>query len=310
MARALCALVLCAVVFAPRARLTLGVLRADGLLIPFASYAGDWSVPWPTTLRYLSLPISLHDVDRKWWGAAGPDASWTANLPGAVKRPLALEVLRQVRVFCTPRLGIQTDYRGAPPSPDEPTVQKDGLAIAGDAELLPIEHVAKASSEWTAMARAIADKFNDAENDAAKSFLRWKHPFKAEQRRAVPIQLEAFYRASEQTKRGAWRESYIEAVRSFPARKEDNGCGLITYAYGWVLEREGHEPRIELRARVTYCDRAGVSFMQPFGRLLLDDDVYWVYQMSSWQDEAYTVSRVRPDDVAPAVVAFGGSCPG
>ena len=58
-----------------------------------------------------------------------------------------------------------------------------------------------------------------------------------------------------------------------------------------------------------YCDRAGVSFMQPFGRLVLDDDVYWVYQMSSWRDEAYTVSRVRPDDVAPSVVAFGGGCP-
>jgi hypothetical protein len=60
---------------------------------------------------------------------------------------------------------------------------------------------------------------------------------------------------------------------------------------------------------VTYCDRAGASFMQPLGEITVDDDIYWVFQMSSWRDEAYTVTRVRPDEVKPVVIVGGGDCP-
>ena len=296
-----------ALVDAPKPHFTLGVLRADGLLIPFASYDGNWSVPWPTSLRFLTLPISLADVEPKWWGAAGPGAEWTAVLQNGEKQPLHLVALRQTRIFCTPRLGVQTDHVGAPPAPGDPTVAKDGVAIAGDAALLPIERVAKTSPDWSAMANLITKKFDEAEKAAAGTFTNWKHPFNDEQRRTYPIQLEAIYRSHERTRRGAWRVSYVEAVRTFPVRVEDNGCGLITYASGWVLERDGHDPKIVLQARVAYCDRNEVSFMQPFGRLMIQDDVYWVYQMSSWSDEAYAVARVRPSDIDPMVVAIGGS---
>jgi hypothetical protein len=297
----------CALADAPRPHFTLGVLRADGLLLPFASYDGRWSVPWPTSLRSLTLPIYLRDVNDKWWGAAGPDAPWTAVFPDGTKQPLHLEGLQQTRIFCTPRLGVQTNHRGAPPAPDDPTVAKDALAIAGDATLLPIEHVATASPDWSAMAKTIAKKFDDAEDQAADGFTKWKHPFNDKERHAYPINLEAFYRSAEQTRRGAWRVSYVEAVRRFPARPEDNGCGLITYASGWILERDGHEPRIALQARVAFCDRNEVPFIQPFGRIVVEDEVYWVYQVSSWSDEAYAVARVRPADVDAMVVAVGGS---
>jgi len=302
---AACALAL-SLADAPKPHFTLGVLRADGLMIPFASYDGDWSVPWPTSLRNVTLPISLRDVEPKWWGAAGPDAAWTAVLQDGRKQALQLLGLRQTRVFCTSRLGVQTDHIGAPASPEDPTVAKDGLAIAGDAALLPIERVAKSSPDWGAMTREIAKKFEQAEDAAADNFTNWKHPYKAAQRRTYPIQLEALYRSNEQTKRGAWRVSYVEAVRTFPARPEDKGCGLITYASGWVLERDGHEPKIALHARVAYCDRNEVAFMQPFGRIVVQDEVYWVYQVSSWSDEAYAVARVRPADVDPVVVTMGG----
>jgi len=42
---------------------------------------------------------------------------------------------------------------------------------------------------------------------------------------------------------------------------------------------------------------------------VVDDEVYWVYQISSWRDEVYTVSRVRATEVRPVVAAAGGGCP-
>ena len=78
---------------------------------------------------------------------------------------------------------------------------------------------------------------------------------------------------------------------------------------GWITEQDGKAPVINLGARVTYCDRAEVSFMLPFGRMVLDNEVYWVYQISSWRDEVYTVSRIRATEVRPVVAVAGGGCP-
>src|SRR6478752_9552173 len=115
----------------------LGVLRRDGILIPFASFNGrSWSADWPG-LNSTELPISLSSIPKKWWGAPGPAAAWTAYLPDAESRPLALQKPAHLRVFCSTHLGLQTDYAGGPFDPRDPTIAKDGIAIAGAAQLQP-----------------------------------------------------------------------------------------------------------------------------------------------------------------------------
>jgi len=289
--------------------LTLGVLRRDGLLAPFASYDGDdWSAPWPEPGQASALPISLDAIPRKWWGAAGRDVPWTAWLTGGTTRPLKLVSPVVIPVFCSTRLAIKTDYRGGAFERLEPTVPKDGLAIGGTASLLPIETVPRDSADARDALRLITDDFNKEEKLAALRFTRWKHPVPEGARREVPIEIEAFYRTSDKTHRGAWTTKYVEAVRKFPPGPKDQGCGLITYARAWIHQQAGGKPRVDLGARVTYCDRADVSFMLPFGRLLLRDDVYWVYQTSSWRDELYTVAHVTPKEVRPVVTVSGGLC--
>ena len=78
---------------------------------------------------------------------------------------------------------------------------------------------------------------------------------------------------------------------------------------GWVTELPGGKPEFHLRAVITYCDRQDVAFMLPLGHLSVDGENYWVYQMSSWRDEEYTVARMHPDEARPVVSFFGGGCP-
>jgi hypothetical protein len=61
---------------------------------------------------------------------------------------------------------------------------------------------------------------------------------------------------------------------------------------------------------VTYCDRAGgVVHAVPLGGCWWTSQAYWVYQISSWRDELYSVSSPA-DGVSPRVVAIaGGGCP-
>ena len=39
--------------------------------------------------------------------------------------------------------------------------------------------------------------------------------------------------------------------------------------------------------------------------LVVGGESYWVYQLSSWRDEFYSVARVRPEDVRPVVAVAG-----
>jgi hypothetical protein len=296
---------------ADRPKFSVGVLRRDGVLLPFAAYDGrGWSLPWPNAGSEIPLPISLADVPAKWFGPPGPAAAWTAWFADGSTRRLVTGKPAHVGVFCAGRLGLTTDYRGGSVDPREPTVAKDALAITGSMEVGPITPVSIYAVDAARVISDVTVRFNEGERAAAAAFSNWKHPWTPEERRAFPIEIEAFYRANE-SRPGAtdFRTSYVEVVRRFPARPEDRGCGLITYGRGWVTEVAGKKPVITMATRVTYCDRDEVAFMQPLGRLRIDKDSYWVYQMSSWRDEVYGIARVTEQGVRPIVVVSGGSCP-
>src|SRR5713226_187079 len=253
---------------AERRKFSLAALRRDGVIIPFASFDGrGWSLHWPDSDVAVPLPISLADVPKKWWGPQGPDAPWTARLAEGETRPLTLGKPVHAKVFCSGHPAVATDYRGGPFDPREPTVPKDGLAVAGDVKIDDIITVSVNSPDAKRLVQTITDEFNRQEVLAAEHFTRWVHPFAPSQRMRYPIELEAFYRSTDSTSRGRWQTTYVEAVRRFPPRPADNGCGLITFVRGWITEREGKDPVVNIGARVTYCDRAEVSFMLPFGRV-------------------------------------------
>jgi hypothetical protein len=295
---------------AERQKFTLAALRRDGVIIPFASFDGRaWSLHWPDSDAREPLPISLADIPKKWWGPQGPDAPWTARLAGGETRPLKLTKPVHAKVFCSGHPALGTDYNGGPLDPREPTVPKDGLAVAGDVKIEDILSISIHAPDAKRVIDMISDEFNREETLAEQHFINWRHPFAPDERKRYPIELEAFYRSIQSTSRGAWKTTFVEAVRRFPPRPQDRGCGLITFARGWITEQEGKKPVFDLGARITYCDRAEVSFMLPLGRMLLDNEVYWAYQISSWRDELYSVSRLRPDGVRPVVAIAGGGCP-
>ena len=301
---------------------SVGVLRRDGVLIPFASFNGrSWEVVWPGSDLRQPLPIGLGDVPRRWWGGVGPDAPWQAWLADGVKQPLKLQRPVHVPIFCGGHLAIATDYRGEALTEREPTVPKDAIATAGDVTVLPITQVSVNAPDAARLIEAITERFNEEEMLAEHTFTNWRHPFPPRARSRYPIELEAFYRTSDGTPPNAFRTNYIEAVRKFPAGPIDRGCGLITFVRGWVTEVPGGKPVINIGARVTYCDRADVSFMQPFGRVGIEraagrgrgrgvgGDVFWIYQTSSWRDEFYNIAQIAPDGVRPVLVVAGGGCP-
>ena len=287
----------------------LAVLHRDGLAVPFAAFTGrKWESRWPMAQRG-ELPISLEDVDKDWWSVGGRPERMTLWWNGAKGPDVRFTALTQVRTLCSSRLGLRTDYKPkelVPPRLKQP-YPKDGVLISNGVPLGRIEVLERNSAEWTRAQSLITSEFNKMEERAIRSFGGWRHPMSDDERRRVPIAVEAVYRAP--SDEAGWTTYFVESVRQYPARIRDGGCGLATTGQGWVHVGPNGKTHVELSSRVTYCDRKGVGFMLPFGTVRAGGKTYWVYQYSGYDDEFYQVVRPEPDDVKVLIGYHGGSCP-
>ncbi len=281
--------------------LVLAVVRNDGVLLPFAAYNGrKWSAPWPTLQPGLApeLPVNFESVPRDWWGgeAPGPWQLWTP--PADKPRSLTLSSLVMVPIGLTRQLGFRTNQPPVLPlaPPFELPFPKLGLAVAGEATVTPIVSVSPLSPAFKDFTARLRQPFEQAEEKiigTIRSTDRWTHPVKRDVRAQVPIALEAWYVTSLPT--GDERMSYIEAVKKYPVKPEDDGCGLETFVSGWVNHDEARQKvQAKLTAVVTYCDRRGVSYLLPFGQIRINDRVHWVLQMSGRDHEWYAVVEATP----------------
>ena len=102
--------------------------------------------------------------------------------------------------------------------------------------------------------------------------------------------------------------SYIEAVKKYPPQPEDEGCGLETFVRGWVHQNTRTTVKTtELTAKVTYCDRDGVTYMLPFARFVVQGRTHWIVQLSGWDTEWLAIARFEPQRVRYVVEYLAGS---
>jgi hypothetical protein len=299
--------------------LVLAVVRNDGILLPFAAFNGrKWSAPWPVLQRNfgpttIELPVNLASVPREWWGGKEPAAwrLWPRN--SETSRPVTLSTLAMMQIGTTRQIGFRTDQPPVLPAvpPFELPFPKIGIAVAGETPVTPIATVSSLSGTWKAFAESLRADINKAEDRALGAISasnNWRHPVKREARVNLASELEAWYVTAVGTE--DQRLSYIEAVKKYPLQPEDDGCGLETFASGWV-HHDGQRQKIKasLNAVITYCDRRGVSYMLPFGQMRVNDRVHWIVQMSGRDHEWYTVVEGTPDRVKYVAEFQAGSVP-
>lgn len=290
---------------------TLGVLRADGVVLPFATYDGKkWSSTWPWELTGQELPIDLDSIPDKWWGRPGRPAALTLWSGGERRGQVTVERPAIVPVLCDRRIGLRTSTRAdiAMVSPFEP-LPKQGLVISGAQQIDEIARVSSPSEDWKRTAADLAKPADEAETMAAQRFTSWSHPVRRSQRRKVPVVLEAMYRV-QMDEPGWGSASYIEAIKEYPPGPADEGCGLVTSVSGWIRQPPKGDPKYDISSRITYCDRRGVTYMLPLGALRIGGRTYWVFQTSGWTGEWYSVVRPSSKRVEYLVDYFAGrGCP-
>ena len=279
---------------------TIGVLRRDGFVTPLAVFDGKrWSSPWPTDLGSDARHVKT-GIPPQWWGKTGPLSQMVAWVGGAnrgivhITRPVLL------RVMCEWRMGLASDYHSEqdPPALSEQPYPKDGLAVSGSQPVEAIEIIAAGSPEWGPTAAFIKEEFDRAEQEASRVYTDWKNPIPRSVRSSTPVEIEAMYRTP--MDEDGWVAYYVEGVKRYPPGPEDEDCGLVASAGGWMFVGPKGKRFVKLHGNVTYCDRRGVTYMLPLGLIKVQGKSYWTFQLSGYGREGYMV--VRPTSKGADIV--------
>jgi hypothetical protein len=288
---------------APGAVFGVGVLRRDGIILPFAAFDGKkWSDAWPLPDAELHVPISVRDVPSAWWGPTPPLEQWQAWV-GREPRTLRVTQPDWFDAPCTRQVGLRTDYTAALPAPlgSEQPYPKDGLAVSPPQPIERIDVIAPESAEMQPLIPKVLEVFNKGERAIENNY---GHPIAKRAREGRAPDVEAIYAFGEHP-----RIYYIEAVRPYRRLGQTVGeCTAVAFGTIW-FSLEGSQVR-ELDSAVDLlpCNRAGASYMLPLGVIRANGKPYWLAQFASFDHERYAVIDIKPKTVAAVVNVSGGSC--
>jgi len=288
---------------AAREAFAVGVLRRDGIILPFAAFDGkQWIDKWPLPQAEIEVPISLRDVPAKWWGPTGPLEHWHAWTAG---EPRSVRVVQPdwVDAHCVRQVGLRTDYRSPQPVPplSEQPYPKDGIAVSRPQPMDPIATVPAQSEERRALIPVVHDAFNNAEREVERQV---GHPVTRREREGHVPDIEAIYASGEHP-----RTYYVEAIRRYRRLGQSaDECAAVAFATGWFTS-DGCVPKSLLTTvDLLRCDRYGASYMLPLAAMRLHGRSYWFAQFAGWEHERYVVIEIKPKTVTAVLNVWGGSC--
>ena len=280
-----------------------GVLRRDGVIVPFAAFDGKrWVGNWPLPDVDVHVPILLRDVPSAWWGPTPALERWQAWV---APEPQLLRVVQPdwVDVHCTRQIGLRTDYTPieAPPPRTVQPYPKDSLAVSPPQPVERIAVVPAESGEMRALIPAVHEAFNQAERVVENQH---GHPLSRREREGRAPDIEAVYASGDQP-----RIYYVEAIRHYRRLgKTADECEAVGFATGWFA-RDAAEVRSLLSVvDLLPCDRTGASYMLPLGAMRVAGKFYWLAQFSGWHHERFVVIEIKPRTVTAVRNVWGGSC--
>jgi len=296
---------------APVAPFMVGVLRRDGVILPFAEFDGKhWTVPWPAAgLDDVDIPINLEAISRRWWGRLGPRLAWRLFENGRPAGSVRVTAPAVVAGMCAPQIGLLTDYRARDPLPfgAPRPYPKDALAVSPDAPIESIRTLTDRDPEWTSIGPLLKKEFDRQEDELASvwTLQRDPHPIGEDERHAGAISVEAMYGYDD----GSRQTYYVEASRTYDHSNDERAICAVAFGGAFFERDSGGRFRSDgVDLRVEPCDRRGIGYMLPFGVVRARSHTYWIAQLSGRDSELYEVIDFKRPKAEVAAWASAGRC--
>jgi hypothetical protein len=289
--------------------LLIGVVRSDGVIIPFASYDGSrWDTPWPAADTPVDTTLKTLDaLPKKWYAplVAAPREWYVRTRTGGfhaarVDRPVV------VKSRCSELWGLAADpVKGSEDASREPqsgAVSKDGIALSRNIQIQPVAAVGKDSEEWRGLQSVIRAAFSAAENKKG-------HPLSPEVREREEFTLPVLFRGTEEADGSIIY--YFEAGRNYVTAGLLPGTSPAgaSFLRGWLRrDRAGALSFIQQNFTSERFSAPREPALVPLGILNPGGNALWVVQAQEQGSESYRILELGRTEVRVIAEMFGGGC--
>jgi hypothetical protein len=292
----------------PSAAVALGLVRADGILVPFAMFDGyAWIAAWPEPDGPVASGRSLAAVPSLWRQRQQQvPQSWHVLTPGAAMREV--RVLSHVAFdeHCGHQVGLLTDLQPRRADSHEKMLAADRAAPL----TLPLD--LSASTDRTGWQDLVPLIEAEAARQEVSTIADWERRSNRTARvepvaQRKPVQIRRLYAVREAGGRVAYFEAERQYARSLWDALDSDPSWLLVN--GWVYHAAGSEPSMLVtQAVLTDSDFKGAVRMKPVGIVRADGSTLWVGQEHDYESEAVSVLRVDATGVHQVFTRFIGGC--
>jgi hypothetical protein len=295
-----------------------GMLRSDGIIIPFACHDGSrWETPWPEADAAIDTSLhALNALPKAWFAplAAVPREWYIRTSNGGFR---AVEAIRAVTVQsrCSTVIGLESSFisgkTGIPAAPQpgaipnrqaDPGVSKGGIALSRNIQTRSVVSVGKESAEWRTLFAAIRNEFAQAEEKRG-------HPLPKETREREELVILSLHRGVPEPDGSV--VCRFEAARNYVASAllpgtSPAGCARFS---GWIrLDRTGSPSFIAKEFSLDRFVAPLEPVFLPVGIISLGGNSFWVAEERNRGSESYFILEVGRTEVRTVARAFGGGC--
>jgi hypothetical protein len=284
-----------------------GLMRSDGVLIPFAQYDGHkWLNPWPSA-RDASKdePSTIADLSKPWFVSDGKSSpAWYIWWPKGTLHVLKPSKIVQVESHCEKEWGLTTEL-----PQDLKKTNRDGIiGIAADKkrEIDPVSEIDDKAEEWSKLSSFILSTFSRQEEIQAADLSAFLPPPSQEERKAVSPTLSHLFRGDALiTDQSLY---YFEALKQYqkPIPGNDQSCNDLFFR-GWILrDTTGSLKPVTTTIGWTDCEKTDNTI--PLATLSLDHRIFVFALDLGYEGESYSIFELKNSEIELLLETAGGSC--
>lgn len=298
-------------------RLIVGVLRPEGVIVPFAQFSnGKWTNPWhsPRPVDQPDEPETIADLPKPWYESLvkTPGVWYLATSLGDTKSVTTSKSI-QVCSHCQHVWGLISDYPNPKQSEENECARNLGVAFSEKTETRSFERLTSEAAEWKQVLTVLEPEFEQSERAASNVELELNRQYlarfpAAEERAKVTLSILNLYRS--RLPEGP-ALLYFETSKEYPKPHEesDAGCNNISLFSGWLWQdSEGKLTLLDSHYEPTDCDMKEGGLTQPFAILHLDGKTFAIVEEDSYEGEGYTVLEIGKATIRRVLETYAGSC--
>ncbi len=292
--------------------LWIGIVRADGILVPIGTYHNDkWVNTWPEAcideqpeverlVKAINGKMQLQDIPALWKGTIKAIPTklylWSEELPLKNLKVLNAELYWS---HCSSGWALKTNLQPIKEEKGSPTT-KVGIATNFKANVIPFKTIDNDSRISLALVQAIKAKFDEKERVSPDVSLKDREKGSIELTRIYETRYEINGRSL----------YFIEAQRKYtkPNNAPDADCYNLNSLNSWVMMQGNNISLLSTEFVASDCDGKEINTIIPDVVITRQGRYYTVTENYGYEWETYRIHEIVDESMKEVLRVDGGGC--